>query len=273
MEAENYSTINDPSDGFWAEIDSPVTYSGTGGMQANPTTEDFTVYKDFANVGDSPFMEYTVDFLQAGSVYIWARACHTDGYDDSFYMGINEVIYDDPVSYKSDEQEFIDWYWIRFTMGGDTARLEVPSVGVHTVIAYMREPGFKLDKIVLTPDVNYIPTGVGPGETLASGTSIGTPDSDNPKSFSLAQNYPNPFNPSTSIRYDIYKNGEISLTIYNINGIIVKNLISNKTQTSGSYSVDWDGTNNEGVQVTSAVYFYELTQGYEKSTRKMMLVR
>ena len=104
-------------------------------------------------------------------------------------------------------------------------------------------------------------------------TNIETPNLNNPKFFKLAQNYPNPFNPSTSIQYEIFKNGEISLTVYDINGNVIKNLISNKNQTTGTYTVDWNGTNNKDHQVTSGVYFYELTQGSQKLVKKMMLIR
>ena len=73
-----------------------------------------------------------------------------------------------------------------------------------------------------------------------------------PQSFYLSQNYPNPFNPATTIYYGIPKSEYVSLKVYDILGKEIASLV-NKVQSSGTYEVDWDGTN-----YPSGVYFYEL---------------
>ncbi len=94
-----------------------------------------------------------------------------------------------------------------------------------------------------------------------------------PTKFSLKQNYPNPFNPSTTIVYDIPKNNvSVRLVIYNINGKEVRTLV-NKKQSSGSYSVTWDGTNNYGRKVSSGIYFYRIITNSFSATKKMMLIK
>lgn len=94
-----------------------------------------------------------------------------------------------------------------------------------------------------------------------------------PSSFSLKQNYPNPFNPTTNIRYEINKTDKVSLTIYNITGEVVRNLISDVTQNLGAYEIVWDSKDNRGTEVSSGVYFFQIKQGTTVATKKMVLMR
>ena len=88
-----------------------------------------------------------------------------------------------------------------------------------------------------------------------------------PENFKLNQNYPNPFNPTTTISYDIPKAGIVKLSVYNMLGQKIANLI-NKQQSAGSYDVQWDATN-----VSSGLYIYRLEVGSFVSTKKMILVK
>ena len=78
-----------------------------------------------------------------------------------------------------------------------------------------------------------------------------------PDSYTLNQNYPNPFNPSTDISFDAGVSGEVSLVIYDILGNKVRTLVSGFV-TPGNYVVSWDGTDNNGNNVSSGVYVYTL---------------
>ncbi len=94
-----------------------------------------------------------------------------------------------------------------------------------------------------------------------------------PASFSLSSNYPNPFNPETAISYQLPANSRVNLTVYNLNGQMVRRLV-NENQSAGSYTVKWDGRDDHGVPVSSGVYFYRLTTGSGfVATRKMVLLR
>ena len=73
--------------------------------------------------------------------------------------------------------------------------------------------------------------------------------------YELSQNYPNPFNPVTSIKYEIPKEGFVTLKIFNALGMELTTLV-NETKQQGSYEVTWDASN-----FPSGVYFYELTAG------------
>jgi len=98
-----------------------------------------------------------------------------------------------------------------------------------------------------------------------------------PESFSLDQNYPNPFNPSTTISYTVYHNNgtrapKTELLIYNMLGQEIRTLVS-RTESPGSYTVLWDGTDDGGRSVASGIYFYRLKRGAETVSRKMALVK
>lgn len=96
-----------------------------------------------------------------------------------------------------------------------------------------------------------------------------------PKAFSLAQNHPNPFNPGTTIEYIIPDDGNtrrVSLNVYDIRGKLVATLV-NAEQSGGSYSVEWNGTDRNGSQVASGVYFYRISADEFTSIRKMVLLK
>jgi len=96
-----------------------------------------------------------------------------------------------------------------------------------------------------------------------------------PTSFALKQNYPNPFNPTTSIQYNIPQNSRVNLTVYNIEGRKVMELLQNKTQQAGQHNIQLDAS-----KLSSGVYLYRLkaspisggSQTY-KSTKKMTLIK
>ncbi|MBK8550624.1 MAG: T9SS type A sorting domain-containing protein [Ignavibacteria bacterium] len=89
-----------------------------------------------------------------------------------------------------------------------------------------------------------------------------------PASYSLKQNFPNPFNPSTSIRFDIKKSAIVTLKVYNTNGKEVATLINKESVTPGTQEVTFDGS-----ALGSGIYFYTLTAGDFKETKKMMLIK
>ena len=98
------------------------------------------------------------------------------------------------------------------------------------------------------------------------------PGPDVPVSFSLDQNYPNPFNPSTTISYRLADQRDVTLTVFNILGQVVKSLVHD-VQPSGSYTVRWDGTNDRGTPVSSGMYIYRLRAGSFVQSKKMMLLK
>ncbi len=93
-----------------------------------------------------------------------------------------------------------------------------------------------------------------------------------PENSALSAAYPNPFNPSTSIDYKLSNAGDVNITVYNMLGQEVANLVAG-FQTAGSYTVSWNGMDAVGHSVPSGLYFYTMqTEGFS-STQKMMLLK
>ena len=93
-----------------------------------------------------------------------------------------------------------------------------------------------------------------------------------PKEFSLGHNYPNPFNPSTTIPFTISEPGLAVVTIYDISGREIRQIL-NESLRSGFYSTIWDGKNSNGVPVSSGVYYYGLKTKTFNSFKKMILIK
>ncbi|MDE0043691.1 MAG: Ig-like domain-containing protein [Candidatus Poribacteria bacterium] len=96
-----------------------------------------------------------------------------------------------------------------------------------------------------------------------------------PAKTELWVNYPNPFNPETWIPYGLAKDADVQISIYDLNGVLVRQLNLGH-QTAGNYTersraAYWDGRNVIGERVASGVYFYTLTTDDFTSTRKMLI--
>jgi hypothetical protein len=88
----------------------------------------------------------------------------------------------------------------------------------------------------------------------------------------LKGNYPNPFNPVTNIQFNIAKEGEVRLNVYNVKGQKVKTLVS-ENMMPGNHEVIWNGDDNSGNKVSSGVYFYRLQTKNHNQTKKMIMMK
>lgn len=93
-----------------------------------------------------------------------------------------------------------------------------------------------------------------------------------PKSFALLNSYPNPFNARTVISYTLPRATDVKLQIFNVLGQRVKVLLD-EHQSAGYRSVVWDGKNDEGVDLSSGIYFYRLQTKSYSDSKKMVLIR
>ena len=93
-----------------------------------------------------------------------------------------------------------------------------------------------------------------------------------PTEFRLAQNYPNPFNPTTTIRFDLPEQALVKLQVYNILGQHVRSLM-NRKMNPGYHAVLWDGKNDQGLRVSSGVYYYRISAGDFTAYKKMALLK
>lgn len=88
-----------------------------------------------------------------------------------------------------------------------------------------------------------------------------------PGSIKLFQNYPNPFNPRTVISYQLAVSSELKIAVYDVLGKEIAVLLNEK-QNAGQYEIEFDGSN-----ISSGIYFYTLTSGDFRETKKMLIVK
>mgnify|MGYP000152566355 FL=1 len=93
-----------------------------------------------------------------------------------------------------------------------------------------------------------------------------------PTSFSLSQNYPNPFNPVTSIGYTVPEEMYVTISIYNLIGQKIVDLVS-EVQQKGHHKVMWDSKDAKSNLVSSGVYFYSIKAGDHTALKKMVLMK
>jgi flagellar hook assembly protein FlgD len=91
----------------------------------------------------------------------------------------------------------------------------------------------------------------------------------------LGNNFPNPFNPETWIPFSIAKDADVKISIYDLQGQLVRSLELGH-RGSGRYftkekAAHWDGRNDQGERVASGPYFYYLSAGDFKATRKLVI--
>ena len=134
----------------------PSGYSGSGAMQAQPNTG---AMNDTGYVTTSPRLDYAVNFVHTGMHYVWVRGLGADRGADSVHVGL-----DGHASATSDRMSNFTpvLTWSNDTKDQAVARVYVATTGIHTVNVWMREDGFVIDKLVLSDNPGFRPTGEGP---------------------------------------------------------------------------------------------------------------
>jgi hypothetical protein len=110
--------------------------------------------------------------------------------------------------------------------------------------------------------------GTNPGGPGTNPSDVKTPSV--PDEIKISQNYPNPFNPSTKIEIFFPHSAHFGFDIYDINGKLIRNL-NHSFVTSGNYLLEWDGKDNNKMQVSSGIYFYRISYLDKIYTGKMVL--
>ncbi|PKN74034.1 MAG: Gingipain R [Candidatus Cloacimonetes bacterium HGW-Cloacimonetes-3] len=89
---------------------------------------------------------------------------------------------------------------------------------------------------------------------------------------SLEKNFPNPFNPETTIRFTTKEAGQVKLSVYNLKGQLIRNLVNNSLA-SGAHNIVWNGKDENGNSVASGIYLYRMETTNYSATQKMMLMK
>ena len=191
VEAEHFDDATTAGGHMWSQV------SGGGdvgpSMQAQPDTQAL-IDGDFAR--NSPRLSYLFDASVGGTYYVWVRGravAGDEGNSDSLHVGIGgQTATSDRITGFGST-----FGWSNATMDGPRATVQVPVGDTYALSAYMREDGFTLDRILLTNDPNYVPTGAGPAE---SGRGDAGTDAGPSVTGSLAN--PDPLAGPLALRFD-----------------------------------------------------------------------
>ncbi|MBK9331270.1 MAG: T9SS type A sorting domain-containing protein [Ignavibacteria bacterium] len=104
-------------------------------------------------------------------------------------------------------------------------------------------------------------------KTVTGGVGIVKLSGEIPDRFILYQNYPNPFNPVTKIEFDIIKNSDVKISVFDITGRHITDLV-NQNLTAGTFAAEWNASDSPG-----GVYFYRIETNEFTFTRKMILLK
>jgi|TARA_B100001146_G_scaffold44622_1_gene38250 hypothetical protein len=97
-------------------------------------------------------------------------------------------------------------------------------------------------------------------------------DATFPITYNLHNAYPNPFNPVTMLQYDLPEDAVVNITIYDMMGRVVNNLVSSQ-QNAGYKSVQWNATNDRNEAVSAGLYLYTIQARQFTETKKMVLLK
>jgi hypothetical protein len=267
MEAENYDN-NDAnySDGTWSEATSYSGYVDDGYMSAPGDGDGNGTWSGSPTGGAE--IGYDIDFSTSGTYYIWMRAYFNNGGSNSCYVGVDDT----QVGGSFSDGTYGSWHWVEH---GTTVSI---STGEHTFQVRRRETNTCVDRIILTTDSEYTPSGNGPDESPRGSSKAAAPPEEIlvsepviPENFRLSV-YPNPFNPNTTIYYSLPVEGHVELSIYDITGRKVTEF-SNGYQAAGEYTYNWEPVDANGRQLTSGVYFLHINAGEYRQTVKMLYAR
>jgi len=225
----------------------------TGWSNGSGTSEDYCTIK----YNSSGVHQWVARYNGPGNNYDYANSIAVDGSGNVYVTGY---------SFGSGTSD-------------DYCTIKYNSSGVQQWVARYNGPGNGSDgaySIALDGSGNVYVTGRSTGNgtnwdyctiKYSQGVGIKKISTEIPSLFSLSQNYPNPFNPNTKIKFDLPKNVNVKLTLYDMLGREIETLV-NEQLNAGSYEVNWDGT-----KYTSGVYYYRLNAGEFVETKKMILMK
>jgi len=241
------------------EADNTDYFSGTGSMKLllkddASSTNDWTV-RVLANRGDK-FLNR--GFSQNGRIKLRLKAPTGNG--KTVAVTVDDMAGGTEISDKLDIIGDGSWHeyiwdfqnddWNNFSAGN--GNIDGPIISLDAILLF--SPNQNEDWVLNIDDIEY--------EISTNGIVASIPDK-----ISLKQNYPNPFNEQTTIEYSVFKEGNISLKVYNIRGQLVEELVHRHHQ-PGSYRFQFTSEN-----YSSGVYIYTLISNGIVKTEKMTLLK
>ena len=156
IEAEHFTWLTEVEQRNWITQTALPGYSGSAYLSALPDTD-----RQFElDITSSVELQYALNITTTGTYNVWMRGYAPNSTGDSIYIGLD----DQPaISFTG----FVPrtWSWADRTPQSDVATIEVTEPGLHILRIWQREDGVRLDRILLTTDSEYNPSGNGPPES------------------------------------------------------------------------------------------------------------
>ncbi len=149
FEAEGFATNTPRGAHAWVVTNAPPATSGAVVQSLPDIGSNITT----SISSTSPQLDYPIQFNASGTYFVWVRGYGTGGNDDSAHVGLNGAV--GPGITLNGVSNV--WVWTNGAQGGGTASISAPSAATHNFSVWMREDGFRIDRIALVQDANFKP--------------------------------------------------------------------------------------------------------------------
>ena len=168
IEAENPDARTTAPGGHeW--VSAGASFAGHSGADALQALPDDAVSYVTGDLSLSPRLDYQVNFAAAGTHYVWVRARAPSLSSRAFHVGLDGQEFGSRKYLRAPVSG--GYEWVGAKANGMRSTVNVTTLGIHTVNLWMRDSGTVVDKLVLTTDPDFVPTGFGPAETLDTAAS------------------------------------------------------------------------------------------------------
>jgi len=251
--ALQYANSDVNQDGFAATVADLVTLINTvvsGGAAAKVNVqEDLTASLETRTADGRTDFVYEADFPVGGVLVIMETS------DILEYENIYNVDNNMTVDYRQDGQEV---RILIYDMNGAS----LPA-GVNTLFTIEGLTELEIISVDLSSAT---------GQSAVVSLGFSGNNTNLPGNYTLQQNYPNPFNPETRIDFSLPEAAYVELKVYNILGKTVR-VLASRQMTAGNHSVEWNGRDDNGENVSSGIYFYRLETSEITLSKKMVLLK
>jgi hypothetical protein len=170
--------------------------------------------------------------------------------------------------YAGTSEDFVPFLGNRIALVQGTTYQDMERTSWHYHFKISAVNAFRLESDIADPNVL---TGVNePDPDVDEGET--TNDYPEIVATKLYNNHPNPFNPATIISYDLRESQVVKITIYGVDGRVVRKLVD-EPKPRGHYQVNWAGLDDRGQSVPSGIYLYRFSAGDHVETKRMVLVK
>ena len=265
IEAENYTKLKAAKNGTkWIKAlfdnasNKNVVISPAGTTYATGATAQT----------DAPALNYNVDFPYAGNYSVWARVYAFDATGDSYHLGLNSTVLLEKIDLANSTKVYGSFTWMHVA----NSNLTVSTAGIQSLDLYCQEPNLIIDKLILSLNPNYVPTGAGPVQNF-NATDTLKAGLDNPTMNNQGLQisaYPNPAQNQIKIAYDMRESNFVDISIENLNGQTVTNLVS-EYQSFGNHEFTWNLKNSTST-VSQGLYLIRFRIGDSYKVQKLLVI-